>query len=322
MAEKDIPVIKLDSGGEAMPSLALGTAAFPFVASEDTKVAVVKAIKLGFRHLDTAAIYGSETSVGEGIADALRLGLIKSREELFVTTKLWCQDAHRDLVLPALRKSLDNLQLEYLDLYLIHWPVSMKPGEFQYPVPKEDFCSMDFKSVWEAMEECKMLGLTKSIGVSNFSCKKLEQLLSTAKIIPAVNQVEMHPVWQQKKLREYCNPRGIRVCAFSPLGGQGTPWGANLVMDNEVLKAIAKNKGKTSAQVSLRWIVEQGVCPVVKSYKEERMKQNLDIFDWSLSEDELLLFDEIPQHRIVSGEDYISPYGPYKTLEELWDDEN
>ncbi|XP_068655364.1 non-functional NADPH-dependent codeinone reductase 2-like [Aristolochia californica] len=321
MGEKEIPEIKLGSGGGAMPSIALGTASFPLVESEGTKSAVVQAIKLGYRHFDTAAIYCSEKSVGEGIADALRLGLIKSRDELFVTTKLWCRDAHSDLVLPALRKSLTNLQLEYVDLYLIHWPVSMKPGEFTNPISFEEICSMDFKSVWEAMEECKMLGLTKSIGVSNFSCKNLEQLLSTAKIIPAVNQVEMHPVWQQKRLREYCNPRGIRVCAYSPLGGQGTPWGANLVMDNETLKEIAKNKGKTIAQVSLRWIVEQGACPVIKSFNEERMKKNLDIFDWRLSEDELRLIDEIPQHRIITGKEYTSEYGPFKSPEELWDDE-
>ncbi|KAG9439706.1 hypothetical protein H6P81_019871 [Aristolochia fimbriata] len=320
----NIPVIKLGSveeGGVPMPGIAMGTASFPFKETEATRDAVVEAIKVGYRHLDTAAAYNSEKYTGEGIAEALRIGLIDSRDELFVTSKLWCQDAYPQLVLPALRKSLENLQLEYLDLYLIHWPVSMKPGELKYPVPKEDICAMDFKGVWEAMEECQRLGLAKSIGVSNFSCKKLDELLSTAKIPPAVNQVEMHPVWQQKKLREYCYTKGIRLCAYSPLGAKGTPWGANLVVDNERLREIAKKRGKSVAQVSLRWIWEQGVCPVVKSFKEERMVENLDIFDWSLTQEDLRVIDVVPQQKINTAEEFISPFGPYKTPQEFWDGE-
>ncbi|KAG4162787.1 hypothetical protein ERO13_D01G135301v2 [Gossypium hirsutum] len=124
-----------------------------------------------------------------------------------ITSKLRCSDAHHDCVLPALKQTLENLKLEYLDLYLIHWPVSLKPGKWEFPFMKEDLGPIYLKSEWEAMEECQALGLTKSLGVSNLSCKKLQTILSTAKIPPVVNQVEMNPLWQQKKLRKFCEEK-------------------------------------------------------------------------------------------------------------------
>ncbi|KAF8395083.1 hypothetical protein HHK36_019023 [Tetracentron sinense] len=240
-----IPEVPLGSGGQSIPLLGMGTAAYPFVASEATKLSILHAIELGYRHFDTAALYQSEQPLGE----AIRLGPITSRDELFITSKLWCTDAHHDLVLPALRKTLQNLQLEYLDLYLIHFPVSSKPGEYVFPFKTEELLPLDIKSVWEAMEECQKLGLTKSIGVSNFSCKKLEKLLAVAKIPPAVNQVEMNPLWQQKKLRQFCREKGIHITAYSPLGAKGTLWGTDKVMECEVLKEIGDARGKTVAQV-------------------------------------------------------------------------
>lgn len=182
-----IPKVTLSSG-RVMPMLGMGTASFPPVGPEDAKAAILNAIKIGYRHFDTASAYQSEEFLGEAIAEALQLGLIQSRDELFITTKLWCTDAHPDLVVPALQNSLRNLKLEYLDLYLIHFPVSLKPMKYEYPLKKEHLLPMDYKSVWEAMEECQKLGLTKSIGVSNFSCKKLQIILDTANISPAVNQ--------------------------------------------------------------------------------------------------------------------------------------
>ncbi|CAN1151320.1 Non-functional NADPH-dependent codeinone reductase 2 [Linum perenne] len=224
-----------------MPLLGMGTATSPLSA-------VVHAIELGYRHFDTATLYQTEEPLGEAIAEAIELGLIKSRDELFVTSKLWCSDAHPDLVLLALQKSLHHLQLEYLDLYLIHWPVSSRPGTYEFPIKKEDFMAMDFEGVWGAMEECQKMGLTKNIGVSNFTCKKLTDLLAIAKIPPAVNQVEINPLWQQKKLRDYCKSNGIVLSAYAPLGAKGTIWGSNRVLENEVLGEIAKAKGKTVAQ--------------------------------------------------------------------------
>ncbi|KAF8408308.1 hypothetical protein HHK36_007456 [Tetracentron sinense] len=213
------------------------------------------------------------------------------------------------------------LQLEYLDLYLIHWQVSAKPGKCKFPIDKEELLPMDFKSVWEAMEECQRFGLTNSIGVSNFSSKKLQDLLATATIPPAVNQVEMNPLWQQKKLREFCEAKGILVTAYSPLGARGTRWGNNEVMECEVLKEVSKARGKTVAQVSLRWVFEQGVGLLVKSYNIERMKENLEIFNWALSEGDYNKINQIPQRRGMPKEEFISVDGPYKSIEELWDGE-
>ncbi|XP_021911686.1 non-functional NADPH-dependent codeinone reductase 2-like [Carica papaya] len=315
--------MQVDSNNRiGIPRLGFGTAEYPFGLSAETmKETILHAIKLGYRHFDTAANYQSEQYLGEAISDALTLGLIKSRDELFITSKLWCSDAHHDRVLPALQKTLKNLKLEYLDLYLIHFPVSVKPGEITFPFPKEDIVTMDFKSVWEAMEECVELGLTKSIGVSNFSCKKLEIILSTAKIPPAVNQVEMSSVWQQKKLRDFCDEKGIIVEAYSPLGANGALWGTNRVMKNDVIKNIALAKGKSVAQICLRWVYEQGVVVIVKSFNKERMKENLDIFDWQLSSEELYQINQIPQEKAFPALEFIYSEGPYKTVDEFWDGE-
>ncbi|PSS13565.1 Non-functional NADPH-dependent codeinone reductase [Actinidia chinensis var. chinensis] len=316
-----IPELTLTSGGLKMPVLGFGTASDPPVQPETAKRAVLEAIGLGYRHFDTAALYFTEEPLGEAIAEALGLGLIGSREELFITSKLWCSDAHDKLVLSALQRTLKNLKLEYLDLYLIHWPVGSKAGIYEYPIKKEDFVPMDYKSVWAAMEECQRLGLTKAIGVSNFSCQKLSQVLSTATIPPSVNQVEVNPVWQQKKLIEFCKGNGILVISYAALGAFGTFYGTNRVMESEVLKEIAKARGKTVPQVCLRWAYEQGIGVLVKSFNKERMKQNLGIFNWELTKEEREKIGEIPQSRACLGHDYTSVHGPFKTIEELWDGE-
>ncbi|KAK6252603.1 hypothetical protein QUC31_014323 [Theobroma cacao] len=317
----NIPECVLASSGRRMPLLGFGTAASPPVGSELTKTAIFQAMELGYRHFDTACLYGTEQPLGEAIAEALSVGLIKCRDELFITSKLWCGDAHGELVLPALQRSLRNLKLEYLDLYLIHWPVSSKPGIYEFPIKQEDFLPMDFNLVWKAMEDCQRLRLTKSVGVSNFSCKKLADILAFAKIPPAVNQVELNPLWQQKKLREFCRTNGILLTAYAPLGAKGTIWGSNRVLECELLQEIAKEKGRTVAQICLRWAYEQGISILVKSFNKERMKSNLEIFNWTLSEDEVKKINEIPQSRLCGGEDYISKYGPFRTAEELWDGE-
>ncbi|TQD92577.1 hypothetical protein C1H46_021829 [Malus baccata] len=297
VAASQIPEVVLGSsaGPKSMPVLAFGTAA-DNLQPDALKTAVVEAIKLGYRHFDTASIYGSEQTLGDAIKEALELGLVDSRDKLFITSKLWSNDAHPDLVLPALKKSLQNLQLEYLDLYLIHWPISGKPGKLVDPLV--DLMPMDFKGVWAAMEESQGLGLTKSIGVSNFSSKKIETLLSFASIPPSVNQVEMSPFWQQKKLRL--------------LQGQC-----------KVLQDIAEARGKTIAQVCIRWVYQVGATLAVKSYNKERLKQNLLVFDWELSEDDLAKINQIPQKKMMLKENLVSADGssPYKSVEELWDGE-
>ncbi|KAL5553008.1 hypothetical protein UlMin_040409 [Ulmus minor] len=316
------PVLPLQgSADKTIPALGFGTGTYPFVSIETTKESILHAIELGYRHFDSATVYQTEQPLGQAISEAISLGFIKSREELFITSKLWCCDAHHDLVLPSIQNSIKNLNLEYIDLYLIHWPVALKPGKYSGFDKEQDFLPMDFKSVWEAMEECQKLGLVKSIGVSNFSCKKLQTLLATAKILPAVNQVEMNPIWQQKKLREFCKEKGIIVAAYSPLGAKGSLWGTDRVMENEVIKEIADAKGKTIAQVCLRWLFEQGASFIVRSFNKERMKENLGIFDWKLSPDELKKIDQIPQQRGYLALEFTGNGAPFKTPQELWDGE-
>ncbi|KAJ4713850.1 Aldo/keto reductase [Melia azedarach] len=233
--------------------------------------------------------------------EALHLGLIKSRDELFITTKLGPVFADKDLVLPAIKLSLRKLQLEYLDLYLIHVPIKLgEEAAVQWPnIAKDMISPIDIKGVWEGMEECKNLGLTKAIGVSNFPRSKLEELLSVAKIPPAVNQVEMNPTWQQKKLREFCKEKSIHVTAYSPLGAYKDVWGHKSIMESNVLEEIAKAKRKTKAQIALRWVYEQGVSIVPKSLNKDRMKENLQIFDWCLTEEEVKRINQLPQQKAV-----------------------
>ncbi|XP_074274475.1 non-functional NADPH-dependent codeinone reductase 2-like [Silene latifolia] len=315
------PRVKLNNELIQIPVIGLGTAVDPPVPDDEIKSAVIRAIEVGFRHFDTAHKYRSEKPIGEAVQEALSTGLIQSRDELFITSKLWCGDAHPDLVVDALAKTLRNLKMEYIDLYLIHWPLSCQPGKYDFPIKEDDFLPMDFEGVWRAMEECQKLGLAKSIGVSNFSCKKLKDLLAVSKIPPAVNQVEVNPFWQQKKLIDLCKENGILVTAYSPLGAIGTFYGSNRVLESEVLQEIAKSKGKSIPQVCLRWAYEQGIAVVVKSFNRERMIENLTIFDWELSEEDHEKIQGIPQSRGVTGWPYLSNKGPFKTLEELWDGE-
>ncbi|KAI3431186.1 Aldo_ket_red domain-containing protein [Psidium guajava] len=309
MGVTQVPEISVGSCDRTMPVIGMGTSAYPPLDPETTKAAILEAIGAGYRHFDTAFAYGSEKPLGEAIAEALRLGLVKSRDELFITTKLWSSFAEKDMIVPAMKMSLSNLQLDYVDMYLIHWPVRLSKEVKKMPVEKREYIlPLDIKSVWEAMEECKNLGLTKGIGVSNFSCKKLEELLATAKIPPAVNQVEMNPIWQQKQLREYCNAKGIHITAYSPLGANNTKWGDNRVVECDVLVEIAKARGKTPAQVSLRWLYEQGVSIVTKSYNKQRMRENLDIFGWSLSQEDSNRIAQLPQKKGVLFADVIGPY--------------
>ncbi|XP_074341659.1 non-functional NADPH-dependent codeinone reductase 2-like [Apium graveolens] len=323
MSSKRIPECELSSNNATtIPLLGFGTAVYPLVDSDTMKESIYNAIKVGYRHFDTAALYNSEKDLGEAVAEAVKCGIIKSRDELFITSKLWCSDAHPDRVLPALQNTLRNLGMEYLDLYLIHYPASIKPGSISLSFPKEDVLPLDYKHVWEAMEECQIRSLTKAIGVSNFSCKKLEVILSLAKIPPAVNQVEMNPLWQQKKLREFCKEKNIHVTAYSPLGAKGTFWGTNKVMDSAVLQEIAIAKGKSLPQICLRWAYEQEVSVLVKSFNNKRMKENMDIFEWKLSPEELERINQLPQEQGNPALFFTSDEGPFKSVNDFWDENN
>ncbi|WVZ83920.1 hypothetical protein U9M48_031015 [Paspalum notatum var. saurae] len=312
-----IPCVTLNTG-HAMPVLGFGTGAMS--APEDLPATIVHAVRLGYRHIDTASLYRTEGAVGAAVAEAVAAGAVASRADLFVTSKLWVKDAHPARVLPALRDALARLRLDYLDLFLVHWPVAVAVDDGD-TTGSGKLVEFDMEGVWRAMEECHRLGLARSIGVSNFSAAKMERLLALAAVPPAVNQVEMNVAWRQEKVREVCARNGVVVTAFSPLGASGSAWGSNAVMESAVLQDVAARRGKTVAQVALRWLHEQGACFVAKSYNRDRLKQNMEIFDWELTEEDKAMISQIPQRRACQGEFFVSPDGPYKSLEELWDGE-
>lgn len=319
-----VPCVTLNSG-HAMPVLGFGTGSSTPPA--DLAATIARAVRLGYRHLDTAAVYGTEGAVGAAVAEAVRGGAVASRGELFVTTKLSMADAHPPRVVAALRESLSRLGLDYVDLFLIHWPVAIgkkdaaAAGELTWDDLSRRLVPFDMEGVWRGMEECHRLGLARSIGVSNFSAAKMSLLLALAAVPPAVNQVEMNVGWRQEKVREACGERGVVVAAYSPLGAHGAHWGSDAVMNSSVLHDVAATRGKTIAQVALRWVYEQGVCMVARSFNEGRMKQNMDIFDWELTDQDKAMIAGVPQRRACRGDYFVSPDGPYKSLHDLWDGE-
>ncbi|MCY7751216.1 glyoxal/methylglyoxal reductase [Bacillus inaquosorum] len=253
--------VKLHNGVE-MPWFGLGV--FKVENGSEATESVKAAIKNGYRSIDTAAVYKNEEGVGIGIKES---GV--AREELFITSKVWNEDQGYETTLAAFEKSLERLQLDYLDLYLIHWP-----GKDKY------------KDTWRALEKLYKDGKIRAIGVSNFQVHHLEELLKDAEIKPMINQVEFHPRLTQKELRDYCKAQGIQLEAWSPLM-QGQ------LLDNEVLAQIAEKHNKSVAQVILRWDLQHEVVTIPKSIKEHRIIENADIFDFELSQEDMDKIDAL-----------------------------
>ncbi|KAG6660253.1 hypothetical protein I3843_03G088200 [Carya illinoinensis] len=304
--------------GITMPVMGLGTYSSEN-DRETTELAIHKALKMGYRHFDTAKIYGSEPAVGNALIEAILHGRVE-REDIFVTSKLWGSD-HHDPV-SALKQTLQNMGMEYVDMYLVHWPVKLKPWAC-YAVPKEeDFEVLEMESTWAAMEKCLDMGLCRCIGVSNFSSKKIEHLLNFASVPPAVNQVEMHPMWRQSKLQETCTNHRIHVSAYSPLGGPGNIWGSTAVVDNPIIQSIALKHKATPAQVALKWGLSKGSSVIVKSFNQNRMKENMGSFDLKLDDQDFNDIDRLEEWKIMRGEFLVNETtSPYRTIQELWDDE-
>jgi alcohol dehydrogenase (NADP+) len=264
--------------------------------------------------------------VGEAIRSAIEAGEVK-REELWITSKLWCNAHGRDNVEAALRRTLADLGLEWLDLYLIHWPVPIKPG-VAFPSSGEDLlppAQMPIRDTWEGMEGVLEAGLTRHIGVSNFSSHKLHELLAHCRIRPEVNQVERHPLLQQPALVADCAAEGIHITAYSPLGSQDRPAGLKgadepVLLNNPVIEAIAAERGCTPAQVLLAWHLQSGISTIPKSVSPARLKENLAAAEITLTPDDLEQIGALDQNlRLVSGSFWLMEGSPW-SLQNLWDE--
>lgn len=274
------------SNGHKMPVLGLGT--YQSRAGEVEK-AVAEAIDCGYRHIDTAFFYQNEKEIGAAIRAKIQDGTVK-REDLFVTTKLWNNFHKEESVVPACKTSLENLGLSYLDLYLVHWPFAFQEGGDLKPTDENGAILMtdtDYLETWRGMEECARLGLTRSIGVSNFNIKQLTRLLGAAKILPVNNQVECSVNMNQKPLIEFCTEQNITVTGYSPLGQPGNRSGIPNNLDHPTITELAKKYKKSAAQVALRYVLQQGIAIIPKTVTASRLKENIDIFDFSLTPEEV-----------------------------------
>ena len=249
------------NNGVTMPPIGYGV--FRMTDLEECENAVVQAVKTGYRLIDTAAAYENETAVGKAIKRVTTEGLV-SRKDLFVTTKLWITDTTYEKAKEGFKRSLDRLDLEYVDLYLIHQPYN------------------DYYGAWRALEELYEDGKVKSIGVDNFTQDRMADFLFFNKVKPAVNMIECNTYFQREDERKYLNEQNILMQAWAPLAA-----GIEELFTNEILCRIAQNHRKSVAQIILRWLVQREIVPVVKSANPVRMKENLDIFDFDLSEKEM-----------------------------------
>jgi diketogulonate reductase-like aldo/keto reductase len=252
-----IPMIDLNTDLK-IPAIGFGT--WQIENQNEAQEAVKIALDIGYRLIDTAKVYGNEEGVGKGIKES---GL--DRSDIFITTKLWNGDQGYDSALKAFDESLKRLGLEYLDLYLIHWPATDKRAES-----------------WKALQKIYAEGLAKNIGVSNYTVRHLQELLSGSKVVPAVNQIEFHPFIynDQKEVLEFCKEKGIIIEAYSPLARAKD-------LNNTTLHAVAERHGKTIAQVMLRWAIQHGTVPIPKSTNAGRIKENFNVFDFELAEEEM-----------------------------------
>ena len=259
--------VKTLNNGEVMPFMGLGV----WMAKDEQAVQAVKwALQAGYRHIDTAKIYENEAAVAQGVKES---GV--ARKEVFITTKLWNEDMRAGRQMEAFEESLQNLDTDYVDLYLLHWAV-------------DDV----YIQSWKVLEQIYKQGRAKAIGVCNFQQHHLKKLMDSAKIKPAINQFECHPYLTQEPLIEFCEKEGIACEAWGPLGGRKTP-----LVDNPELKAIGAKYAKSAAQVMLRWNLQRGLIVLPKSVRQERIVTNSQLFDFALSEEDMLAVNAMNQNK-------------------------
>jgi len=268
-----VPMMTLNNG-VAIPQVGLGV--YEAAEGAEVEAAVHAAFEAGYRLIDTAAIYGNEAGVGKAVKDS---GL--PREEIFITTKLWNANHAYDDALRAFDESMSRLDCGYIDLYLIHWPLPMD-GKFP--------------EAWRAMEKLYNDKRVRAIGVSNFKNHHLDELLKSTATVPAVNQIELHPMLQDKETRVYCAERGIAIESYSPLMRAGE------ALEHPVIAEISRQHGKTPAQAILRWHVQSDLIVIPKSVKPERIRENLDLFDFELSETEMQAIEGMDEGRRIGAD--------------------
>ncbi|CAJ0956598.1 unnamed protein product [Ranitomeya imitator] len=287
--------------GHKMPVIGFGTYAPKTYTKEQAIEGVKSAIEVGYRHIDGAYMYENEVEVGQAIRAKIADGMVK-REDIFYTGKLWNNNHTLERVRPALEKSLKDLQLDYMDLFIIHSPVAFKPGDDLYPMDENGkliFHNTDIRDTWKAMEACKDAGLVRSIGVSNFNRRQLELILNMPelKYKPVCNQVECHIFLNQSKLLDFCKSHDITLVGYSVLGSSRdeTCYDQNSprVLDDPVLNAVATKLHRSPAQVALRHFLQKGVVVLAKSFSPERIKQNFQIFDFVISDEDMKALDGI-----------------------------
>ncbi|MEJ2594953.1 MAG: aldo/keto reductase [bacterium] len=286
--------------------------------------AVKFAIETGYRHIDCAPIYGNEPEIGQALQESFASGTVK-RDEIWITSKLWNDSHLPEDVEPALQRTLRDLKLQYLDLFLIHWPVALKRG-IDFPRGGKDMLSYKeapLTATWQAMEELVDKGMVRHIGVSNFGAGNLSLLMESARIKPEMNQVELHPYLTQTGLVQFCHEHGILITAYSPLGSSDRAAGLKsrdepVLLEDTTVKEIATIHDCTPAQVLIAWSLRKGYCVIPKSVHEGRIKQNLQAEQVILSESEISKIDKLNKgYRYVNGDFWVKRDGPY-AMEDIW----